>query len=127
VTALAPFFLLLLAPFAGSFLGTLVLRLPAGRAIVLDRSRCAACGRTLGPRDLVPLVSWLRTRGRCRHCGAAVSRFYLAMELAALGIAGWALAVLPGWLAWAGAGLGWVGRCWPWRSSMRGIPCCRMC
>ena len=108
MTVLAPLFLLLLAPVAGSFLGTLAVRLPKGETVVFDRSRCAACGRTLGPRDLVPILSWLVTRGRCRHCGAAVSRFYPAVELAALGIAVWVLAVLPGWLAWAGAGLGWV-------------------
>jgi leader peptidase (prepilin peptidase)/N-methyltransferase len=108
VTALAPFFLLLLAPFAGSFLGTLARRLPAGRPVAFDRSRCAACGRTLDPRDLVPILSWMLARGRCRQCGAAVSWFYPAMELTALGIAGWAVAGLPGWLAWAGAGLGWA-------------------
>jgi prepilin signal peptidase PulO-like enzyme (type II secretory pathway) len=39
---------LLAAPFVGSFLGVLV-----------GRSRCEACGVTLGVRDLVPVVSWL--------------------------------------------------------------------
>ena len=39
---------LLLAPFVGSFLGVVIDRLPAGRPVMLDRSRCDACGATLG-------------------------------------------------------------------------------
>ena len=55
---------LLLAPFIGSFLGTLIVRLPEGRPVVLDRSRCDACGEVLGARDLVPIFSWLLLKGR---------------------------------------------------------------
>lgn len=33
-----------------------------------DRSRCLDCGHALHLIDLVPLVSWLSTRGRCRYC-----------------------------------------------------------
>ena len=100
--------LLLAAPFVGSFLSLLVVRLPAGEPVVTGRSRCPDCGHVLSVRDLVPMVSWLARRGRCRYCGADISRLYPAVELAALVIAGWALAVLPGWLAWAGAGFGWT-------------------
>ena len=97
---------LIFAPFIGSFLGTLILRLPAGRPVVFDRSRCEACETMLTWRDLVPLFSWLMSRGRCRHCGARVSAFYPLIELAALAVALWAVLALPGTLAWAGAGLG---------------------
>ncbi len=100
--------LVLAAPCVGSFLALLAERLPVGRPIVWARSECAQCGHALGPRDLVPVVSWLVSRGRCRHCAARVSPFYPAVELAALTVALWSLAVLPGWLAWAGAGLGWA-------------------
>ena len=102
-------FLLLVSPFVGSFLGVLVLRLPRGEGVVAGRSRCPHCGTTLGPADLVPLLSYLVRRGTCRHCGARLSRLYPAIELAALGTAAWALWVLPGGgLAWAGAALGWT-------------------
>ena len=100
--------LLLAAPFVGSFLGVLIKRLPAGRPVAIGRSACDNCRRTLGWRDLVPLVSWAATRGRCRHCGRAIGLFYPAVELAALAVAAWALLVLPGWIAWAGTGLGWA-------------------
>jgi leader peptidase (prepilin peptidase)/N-methyltransferase len=105
---LSPVLLLLAAPFIGSFLGVLVKRLPVGRPVAIGRSACDHCRRTLGWRDLIPLVSWVSTRGRCRHCGQAIALFYPAVELAALGVALWALLVLPGWIAWAGAGFGWV-------------------
>lgn len=78
------------APAVGSFLGTLVRRLPEDRPVLFGRSACEACGATLRARDLVPVLSWLAQRGRCRHCGARVSAFYPAVELAALAVAIWA-------------------------------------
>ena len=99
---------LLIAPFVGSFLGVLVERLPAGRPVLLDRSTCDHCGRTLTVRDLVPLVSYLLRRGRCACGEARLSPFYPAIELAALGVALSAVAVLSGWLLWASLGLGWI-------------------
>ena len=100
--------LLLAAPCIGSFLGVLIERLPAGRPLVLGRSACDHCGTSLATRDLVPIASWLAQRGRCRYCQQPIGLRYPAIELAALGVALWSLVVLPGWLAWAGAGLGWV-------------------
>lgn len=85
--------LLLIAPVVGSFLGTVVQRLPEGRPIVFARSRCEECGAGLTPRDLVPLLSWLLSRGRCRHCGHLVGWFYPGVEIAALAVALIALAV----------------------------------
>ena len=100
-------FLLLAAPCVGSFLGVVVLRLPGGRPVLRGRSACPHCGRRLAWRDLVPLVSWLVQRARCRTCGGSLSIRYPFIELAALAIAAWSLAVVPGWLAWVTAGLGW--------------------
>jgi leader peptidase (prepilin peptidase)/N-methyltransferase len=66
--------------FAGLYLGSLtnVLagRLDAGRSargsIILGRSSCSHCGRVLAPWDLVPVLSWLLLRGRCRYCGGTI-------------------------------------------------------
>ena len=103
-----PGFLLLASPFVGSFLGVLVERLPAARPVVLARSACETCAHPLHVSDLVPIASWIALRARCRYCGVRLSWFYPAIELAALLIAAWSVAVLPGWLAWAGCGLGWT-------------------
>ncbi len=96
------------APFIGSFLGVAVARFPAGDGVVLGRSACPHCRRRLAPRDLVPIISWLLNRGRCRSCGAALGAFYPAIELAALAVALWAATELSGWLLWASCALGWA-------------------
>ena len=101
---------LLAAPAAGSWLGVLIRRLPRGVPVALARSRCEACGTALGPLDLVPLLSWLWLRGRCRHCRAPIDRFHVGIELAALGVAAWAVASAGDDVmrAWLGCGLGWT-------------------
>lgn len=98
---------LLLAPFVGSFLGVVADRLPEGRPLLLARSACDACGRPLGPRDLVPLASYLARRGRCGCGRIRLSPFYPAIELAALAVAASAAWVLSGWLLWVSLALGW--------------------
>jgi leader peptidase (prepilin peptidase)/N-methyltransferase len=77
---------LLLAPCVGSFLAVLILRLPAGRPVVLSRSVCDRCGTRLAVRDLIPLASYLIRRGRCRFCRALIDPTHLAVELAAVAI-----------------------------------------
>ena len=77
----------------GSFANVVVYRWPRGESVVRPRSRCPGCGRTLSPLDLVPVLSWLALRGRCRTCGARISARYPLVE------AGFALAY--GVLAWA--------------------------
>ncbi len=76
----------------GSFLNCLAWRLVHGESVMKGRSHCAACGHVLGPRDLVPLLSWLFLKGRCRYCGEPVSVRYPLAEL----ICG----VMYGTLAW---------------------------
>lgn len=94
---------------AGSFLGLVSVRLPAGEGVVAGRSRCGGCGRTLGPRDLVPVISYVIAGGRCRGCGAAIPVRYPLMELACAAIGVWAALSQPGSAAAAAltALLGW--------------------
>lgn len=78
----------------GSLATALSHRLPLGLPVAADRSRCPHCDTVLGVRDLLPVLSWLLSRGRCRHCGQPVSWRYPAIELltAALFVAAWATA-----------------------------------
>jgi leader peptidase (prepilin peptidase)/N-methyltransferase len=99
---------LVASPFVGSFLGLVAQRLPAGRPIVLARSACDHCARTLTPRDLVPLLSWLARRGRCGCGKVLLGAFYPAIELAALAVAISAASVHAGWLLLASLALGWT-------------------
>jgi leader peptidase (prepilin peptidase)/N-methyltransferase len=65
----------------GSFLNVCISRIPKGESVVSPPSRCESCGVRLKPWDLVPVLSWLLLRGRCRYCGAKVSPKYLIVEL----------------------------------------------
>jgi leader peptidase (prepilin peptidase)/N-methyltransferase len=95
------------APFIGSFVGVVIRRLPDGRPIAWTRSACERCGGRLAARDLVPLASWVATKGRCRRCGAAIGWFYPAVELSALAVALFALAADGGRWVWLDCLLGW--------------------
>ena len=87
--------LLVASPVIGSFLAAAAQRLPEdGRGLLFGRSRCDHCRQPLAAWDMVPILSWLRLRGRCRHCGAAIDPAHPAIELAAIGIAALALAVV---------------------------------
>lgn len=50
-----------------------------------DRSRCLHCQHTLAWYDLLPLVSWLSTAGKCRYCHHSIGRFEPLIELAVAG------------------------------------------
>jgi leader peptidase (prepilin peptidase)/N-methyltransferase len=91
----------------GSFVGLVIDRLPGGKGLAGGRSRCVRCDARLTARDLVPLVSWLATGGRCRHCGARLGWFYPAVEVVALAIAVLAVGADRGAEAWVDAALGW--------------------
>jgi leader peptidase (prepilin peptidase)/N-methyltransferase len=98
----------LAGPVVGSFLGVLIRRLPAGRDVVLTRSACEVCGHVLTPSELVPVLSYLRQRGRCAACGARIDPAHLWIELAALAvpiIAAWAVPGGP--FLWLSCMLGW--------------------
>lgn len=92
----------------GSFLATIALRWPQERSVVHGRSACDGCGRTLRAHELIPLVSWLAARGRCRTCGARIDPLHPLVEAgcAAIGVA--AALVAPAPAALAGAGFGWL-------------------
>jgi len=56
----------------GSFLNVCIDRLPSRKSLVSPPSHCDACQRRLGLLDLVPILSYLILRGRCRYCGARI-------------------------------------------------------
>lgn len=65
----------------GSFLNVVIHRLPLEQSVVFPASHCPACQTPIKPWDNVPVLSWLWLRGRCRHCGIAISLRYPAVEL----------------------------------------------
>lgn len=101
----------------GSFLGVLVVRLPQQRPVVFGRSVCDTCDHVLGFRDLIPVLSALQTRFRCRYCDSQIDSVHSVVEMAAVGIAIWAvsstggvtvgLSCIFGWLLLALAVIDW--------------------
>jgi len=99
---------LILGPVIGSWLGVIIRRYGTGQSTIRCRSACESCHTPLRAPDLIPLISFLAARGRCRHCNAPIAWFHPAIEAAALAIGAAA------WVAdgdtprlWVDAALGW--------------------
>ena len=72
LTAYLCFWLAVFGAVLGSFLDCAVSRWAAGDPHPFrGRSRCGSCGQTLGPRDLLPIASFLFCRGRCRRLSSS--------------------------------------------------------
>ncbi|WP_034549766.1 prepilin peptidase [Carnobacterium funditum] len=65
----------------GSFFNVVGLRVPNGTLFAQTRSYCDTCQRTLTWKELIPVWSFLRQRGRCRQCKEKISLLYPIMEL----------------------------------------------
>jgi len=103
-----PLALGVLGAIIGSFLATLVIRWPQGRSVLAGRSMCDGCGRILGAIDLIPLLSAVLTRGRCRTCGAAIDPRHWQIELACAALGLISGIAIPGPAGAAGAAFGWL-------------------
>src|SRR5665648_798312 len=65
----------------GSFLNVCIYRIPREESIVSPPSHCPNCNTRLKPFDLIPLLSYLITGGKCRYCGMKISPRYFSVEL----------------------------------------------
>jgi leader peptidase (prepilin peptidase)/N-methyltransferase len=64
-----------------SFLNVLVYRIPRKLDFVRGFSACPDCGHRLGPLDLIPILSYLALRRKCRYCHQPISPRYMLVEL----------------------------------------------
>lgn len=65
----------------GSFLNVCIYRIPREESISYPPSHCGNCNHKLHPRDLIPLVSYIFLKGRCRYCKEKISLRYPLIEL----------------------------------------------
>lgn len=73
-----------------------------------ERSVCEACGHVLGALELIPVISWLALKGRCKNCGAKISVRYILAEIVCAALA---VIILARWgLSWTCAIVG-AGTC----------------
>ncbi len=81
---------------AGSFLNVCIYRIYRGESIVFPPSRCPGCDRRLTVIELIPVVSFLLQRGKCRGCGSVISWRYPLVELLTASIYVLLYAYFPG-------------------------------
>lgn len=75
------FFTFLFGLICGSFLNVCIYRLPRGESIVFPPSHCPSCQKRLRAKDLVPLLSFILLKGKCRYCGEKIHWRYPLVEL----------------------------------------------
>ncbi len=74
------FFFFVLGLIVGSFLNVVIIRFGSGKSFLHGRSQCMSCGKDLVWFELIPLVSFLSLKGRCRKCKTKISWQYPVVE-----------------------------------------------
>jgi len=74
------FFIFLFGLAVGSFLNVLIDRLPRDESPFKGRSYCEKCYKTLRWYDLIPLLSFIVLKGKCRYCHSTISYYYPIVE-----------------------------------------------
>lgn len=70
----------------GSYATLFAYRLPIGESCFGryfgPKSRCPQCDTIIRTRELIPLINWIFTLGRCKSCQTKIPRTHLFVELA---------------------------------------------
>ncbi len=74
------FFVFLIGTAIGSFLNVLIDRLPHDESVIKGRSYCDSCKKQLAWYDLIPILSFVLLRGRCRYCHSPIGWYYPLVE-----------------------------------------------
>ena len=74
-------FFTLIGILIGSFLNVCIYRIPKGENITTTRSHCMACGNVIKWYDLIPVISYILLRGKCRFCKTKLSVQYPIIEI----------------------------------------------
>ncbi|MBQ6401256.1 MAG: prepilin peptidase [Firmicutes bacterium] len=72
---------LILGACMGSFLNCTAIRIGRSETFVRGRSHCMHCGHELSVKDLIPVISWVWLKGRCRYCREKISARYPLVEI----------------------------------------------
>ena len=65
----------------GSFLNVCIYRIPRNESISFPPSHCTNCKNRIKWYDLVPVISYIFLKGKCRYCGEKISVRYPLIEL----------------------------------------------
>jgi leader peptidase (prepilin peptidase)/N-methyltransferase len=78
---LTPIMVFVFGAVIGSFLNVCIYRIPRSKSIVKPNSFCPNCEKPIEFYDNIPIVSYILLGGKCRHCGAKISKRYPFIEL----------------------------------------------
>lgn len=70
----------------GSFLNVVALRLQREEDFIRGHSHCVECLHELSWQDLIPVLSWIGLKGKCRYCGRNISPRYWMVEVVSGGM-----------------------------------------
>ena len=94
--------IIILGTCIGSFLNVVIYRIPRKESFIFKRSHCIYCRKNLDIVDLIPILSWILLRRKCRYCGKSINLRYPSIEfltsiLFSLGLfyKGWPYASVP--------------------------------
>ncbi|WP_195986839.1 A24 family peptidase [Clostridium sp. D53t1_180928_C8] len=73
--------IILLGLIIGSFLNVCIYRIAREESISFPPSHCTTCGYNLRPKDLVPVLSYIFLKGKCRNCKEKISIKYPIVEI----------------------------------------------
>ena len=74
-------FIFIIGTIFGSFYNVVGYRLPKGESIVFPPSHCTNCNHRLTNIELIPILSYIFQKGKCKHCHQKISLFYPIFEL----------------------------------------------
>ncbi|NMM65450.1 prepilin peptidase [Clostridium sp. P21] len=73
-------FMFILGILIGSFLNVCIYRIPRGESIVFPPSHCTNCRKDIKYCDLIPILSYIFLKGKCRDCGEKIPIHYIVVE-----------------------------------------------
>jgi leader peptidase (prepilin peptidase)/N-methyltransferase len=94
------FLVVLFGLILGSFLNVCIYRIPIKESVIRPRSHCPYCGDNLRLLDLIPVLSYISLKGKCRYCKHPISAVYPMVEI---------LSALFLWLIYRYLGLSFKG------------------
>lgn len=65
----------------GSFYNVVGYRIPKNESIIYPQSHCPNCNHNLNWYELIPIISYICQKGKCKNCGQKISPFYITFEI----------------------------------------------
>lgn len=81
--------------FVGSFLNVVIERVYRSEQFIKGRSYCVSCKHELSMMDLIPVLSFLFLKGKCRYCKKKIPSIHIIIEVITAVCAGFIFASYP--------------------------------